>query len=207
MGMKRLWLVVAVIALAVPAAAPAKRGGGHDKSAKQCKAMRDQMGAKAFGETFKGKHAKRKLRRCEKKLRKARLRQAKRACRAERRADPAAFEQRYGTPVSESKQGKRRGHLLKRCVRERLDGKAAPSTDELKNAAKECRAAQQEDPEGFAEEYGDGSNAFAKCVVAHAQEEGEDPESADGDEGDEPEDDADEVVDEPGDEPDPDDLS
>src|SRR5215207_9197057 len=120
--MRKLTLVViaafAASALAVPAAAPAK-GGQH----KQC----------SLSQSATGKHASKQLRRCEKRLRQAQLRQAKRACRTERRADPAAFQQRYGDPA-QTKRGKRRGHVLKRCVREKLSSEAAPSTEAPKNA-------------------------------------------------------------------------
>jgi hypothetical protein len=132
--MRKLTLVViaafAASALAVPAAAPAK-GGQH----KQC----------SLSQSATGKHASKQLRRCERRLRQAQLREAKRACRTERRADPAAFQQRYGDPA-ETKRGKRRGHVLKRCVREQLSSESAPSTAALKNAAKECRADQADDP-------------------------------------------------------------
>ena len=56
--MKRLSLVVSLISLvvlAVPAAAPAK---GSKSPAKQCKALRAQMGADSFRAAFGGKQGK-----------------------------------------------------------------------------------------------------------------------------------------------------
>ena len=38
------------------------------------------------------------------------------------------------------------------------------SPESFKEAVEQCQAAQEEDPEGFAEEYGDGSDALANCV-------------------------------------------
>ena len=35
---------------------------------------------------------------------------------------------------------------------------------ELKNAAKECKAARSDDPDAFAAAWGDGKNAYGKCV-------------------------------------------
>ena len=176
--MKKLSLVV-VIALSMfmlPAAAQAK-GGEHKSPVKQCKALGKKMGAQGFA----GRKAERRLARCQRKLHKAQLRSAKRACRAEGKRGPA----------------------LKRCVKAKLAGESSPNTEELKNAAKECKALRDEDPEEFTDEYGESPNAFGKCVVDHVDDESDDPEASEGD------DDSGEVADEPdepeepGDEPDP----
>jgi len=148
--MKRLWLVVALIALVVPSAAQAKGGGEVKKAAKQhCKVLRADMGAEDFRAAFGGKHAMQRCVKSQRRLRKS----ARAACRAE---------------------GKR-GRALKRCVRAKTESGAAPES--FKNAVAECRAEQSEDPEGFAEEFGDSPNAFGKCVAEHAQDDSDDPEA------------------------------
>jgi hypothetical protein len=140
--MRRLWLVVALIALVVPSAAQAKGGGEVKKAARQhCKVLRADMGAEAFRSAFGAKHAMKRCVKSQRRLRKA----ARSACRAE---------------------GKR-GRALKRCVRAKTESEAAPES--FKNAVAECRAEQSEDPEGFAEEFGDGPNAFGKCVAEHSE--------------------------------------
>ena len=174
--MKRLWLVVALFALVIPAAAQAKGGGELKQAAtRHCKALRAEMGAEAFGAAFGGKHAKHALKRCvkaQRKVNKAARKRARAACRAD------------GV----------RGPALKRCVRERMGADTAASPESFKNAVDVCRAQQADDPEAFAEEFGDGPNAFGKCVAEAADDHADDPEGEDSADGDDP------VEDEPADE-------
>ena len=177
--MRKLSLVLALVVLAVPAAAQAKKpsGGEHKNAAKQCKAMRAEMGADAFREAFGGKGKRSAFGRCVAQQRKERRdarKWARKACRAK------------GL----------RGRAMKRCFREQLAADPAPKPADYQNAVDECRADQAEDPEGFAEEFGDGPNAFGKCV---SHEVSDDDEGEPGD--DEGDDDAGEVEDEPADEP------
>jgi hypothetical protein len=181
--MRKLWLVVALVVLAVPATASAKGSGpGPKNSAKHCKALRAEMGADAFRAAFGGKEGKRALGRCVSAQRKARRdarKRARKACRA---------------------QGLR-GKAMKRCFRQALAADPAPAPAEFDRAVEECRADQTENPEAFAEEFGDGSNAFGKCVAREANDdddEADEPESEPGEE--------DGVEDSPGDEPEPDEL-
>jgi hypothetical protein len=177
--MRKLSLVVSLVVVAVPATAPAKgSGSGHKNSAKQCKALRAQMGAEAFRSTFGGKQGKHALGRCVSTQRKAQRdarKRARKACRA---------------------QGLR-GQAMKRCFRQTLAADPAPASADYEHAVEECREDQAEDPENFAAEYGDGSNAFGKCVAEEA---------SDDDEVDEPESDDDGIEDSPADEPEPDEL-
>lgn len=151
-----------MIALVVPAAAQAKGGGevrkDVGKAAKQhCKALRAGMGVEAFRSAFAGKDGKRAMKRCvktQRKLARSARKRARSACRAE---------------------GKR-GHALKRCIADKTRAKNSASPDAFKNAAAKCQAEQAEDPEAFADEYGDGPNAFGKCVSEHADEEAGDDE-------------------------------
>lgn len=179
--MRKLSLVLTLVVFAVPAAAEAKKpsGGEHKSPAKQCKAMRAEMGGDAFREAFAGKRGKSAFGRCVSAKRKER-RDARKAARKACRAKGL------------------RGRAMKRCVRAQLVADPAPKPAEYQHAVEECRAEQAEDPEGFAEEFGDGPNAFGKCV-AHEVRDGDDegePEDGEGD------DDGGEVEDDPVDEPD-----
>jgi hypothetical protein len=149
--MRKLALVVTLVALVFPATAPARGPGGAYKSpAKECKALRAKLGSAAFQSAFGSK------RRCiatKRKARKAALRRARKACRA---------------------QGAR-GRAMKRCMRNKLASDPAPKPADYETAVDECTAKQAEDPEEFAAEYGDGPDAFGNCV---ADEAGDDDEAA-----------------------------
>ena len=105
--MKKLSLVVvALIALALPAASSAKGGGAHKSPAKHCKALRADMGTAAFQAAFGNKHGKHAMGRCvsaQAKATAAAKRRAKKSCKAD---------------------GKR-GRALKRCVRTKLAAETA----------------------------------------------------------------------------------
>src|SRR5688572_29717373 len=136
--MRKLLLVVTLVALAVPATAPAKGSGGtHKSAAKECKALRAEMGAEAFRAAFGRKSGKNALGRCVSAQRKARRdahKSARKACRAK------------GL----------RGQAMKRCFRQELAAEPAPKPADYEHAVEECRADQAEDPEDFAADYGDG---------------------------------------------------
>ena len=75
---------------------------------------------------------------------------AAKQCAAEKKADKAAFKSLYGE------------HAMRACIK----GETPESATELKNAAKECKAARSDDATAFAEARGDGKNALGKCVSA-----------------------------------------
>jgi hypothetical protein len=77
--------------------------------------------------------------------------QAAKACRAEHKADPAAFKAKYA-----NKNGKR---AFRRCVRQHVVA-----------ARKKCRAERKADPAAFKAKYANsnGKNAFRRCVRQHA---------------------------------------
>ena len=79
--------------------------------------------------------------------------QARAACKAERQADPAAFQQKYANQT-----GRR---AMRRCVRAHL-----------KQARQTCRAEREADPAKFRETYGNkkGRRAFRRCVRQHADD-------------------------------------
>lgn len=78
---------------------------------------------------------------------------AAKQCAAEKKADKAAFRAAYGK------------HAMRACIK----GETPEAKDELKNAAKECKAAKADDPDAFAATWGDGKNAYGKCVSATAK--------------------------------------
>ncbi len=81
---------------------------------------------------------------------------AAKQCAGEKKADRAAFRQRYGK------------HAMRNCIK----GTSDEAKAELKNAAKECKAERAEDPEAFRETWGtnhNGRNAFGKCVSKTAR--------------------------------------
>jgi hypothetical protein len=72
------------------------------------------------------------------------------ACKAERKADPAAFKTKYA-----NKNGKR---AFRRCV-----------TAHVRQAGQTCRAERKSDSAAFKTKYGNkkGKNAFRRCVRQH----------------------------------------
>jgi hypothetical protein len=85
---------------------------------------------------------------------------AAKLCKAEKKADKAAFKATYGPK-----------HAMRTCKK----GEKPEVKAELKNAAQECRDERSADPDGFKETYGGntpggensqggGKNAFGKCV-------------------------------------------
>jgi hypothetical protein len=115
--MRKIVLMTAVVALAVPFAgvADAKhKQAGTGQAAKACKAERESLGREAFRAKWgnaQGRHAKR---RCVR----AHVRAARKKCREERQADPTAFRQKYG-----NKKGR---HAMRRCIRAHAGEPADP---------------------------------------------------------------------------------
>jgi hypothetical protein len=118
---------------------------------KQCKVLRADMGVEAFQAAF-AKNGRRAMKRCvaaQRKAQRAAKRRAKKACRA----------------------AGKRGRALKRCVRGKLATEPPTAAPEAFTEALEvCKAARAEDPEGFAEEYGEGAEAIEACVAVQTDE-------------------------------------
>jgi hypothetical protein len=99
----------------------------------------------------------------------AELKNAAKACKAERDADPAAFRQTYGT----NENGR---NAFGKCVSKKVRAEIRKDVAAFKNAAKECRAERNADPAAFRQNYGtnhNGRNAFGKCVsskVKHSEQ-------------------------------------
>jgi hypothetical protein len=99
---------------------------------------------------------------------------ASRDCREERKADPDAFAQKYGTAKSHHK------NAFGKCVSQKAKEKEAAADKRDRelfkrehNAAKTCAEERKADPDAFAQKYGTAKshrkNAFGKCVSQHAK--------------------------------------
>jgi hypothetical protein len=78
-------------------------------------------------------------------------------CKAEKKADKAAFKATYG----------------KRAMRTCKKGEKSEIKGEIRNASQECRAEREADRDLFKETYGknkNGKNAFGKCVSSKVKE-------------------------------------
>jgi hypothetical protein len=106
--MRKLFILVAVALLALPAAAQAKPGhgpGGLGKAAHACRAER-QSDVDAFKQKYGNERGRRAFARCVRQH----LVQARQTCRTERQTDVAAFQDKYG-----NNRGRR---AFPRCVRQ-----------------------------------------------------------------------------------------
>jgi ribosomal protein S25 len=170
--MKRAWIVcVALAALAFPAVSPAAVSQTDFKNAaKFCKALRADMGATTFKQTFgTNKKKSNAYGKCVSKH--ARTvdevhSDAVKDCRAEREADPTAFTNKYGT-------GKNRKNAFGKCVSQTQTKLTSEAADAIENAAKECKTERKADPSAFASKYGTNANkrnAFGKCVSRTVRE-------------------------------------
>ena len=170
--MRKMFVVVGLVALALPVAAFADDGTGEGSSpAAACRAEQAAMGADAF-KTAYGTNADKSnaFGKCVSKKATGRSKShsnAVSACRAEQ-ADTAfadthdgkTFDQFYGT-------GKNGNNSFGKCVSSKAKTAAAKQVHATVNAAKDCRAEQQADPAAFKDHYGTNankSNAFGKCV-------------------------------------------
>lgn len=157
-----------LLAVAVAAAGNAT-SSSHAKNlaAKQCTAER-KADAVAFRATY-GEHPMRACIQGTTDEVAAELRNAAKQCKAEREADPGAFRENYGTNENGS-------NAFGKCVSKKVRAEIKEDVAEFKNAAKECRAERNGDPDAFQQAYGNnhnGRNAFGKCVsskVKHSEE-------------------------------------
>jgi hypothetical protein len=177
--MKRAWIVcVALAALAVPAVSSAAVSQtDYKNAAKFCKALRADMGAETFKQTFGTNKRKSNAHgKCVSKH--ARTldevdSDAVKNCRAEREADPVAFGNKYGT-------GKTKKNAFGKCVSQARSELKAEAADDIENAAKECKAERKADRAAFASKYGTNANkrnAFGKCVSRTVRENEQQPQS------------------------------
>jgi hypothetical protein len=166
----RKMIVMALLALAVPAAALAADDtpSATDVASAACKSERAQSGTKTFKATYASNSTSAAMAACVGKRDGAAatdLENAAKACKAERAADLAAFTTKYGT----NENGK---NAYGKCVSAKAREAAAQETQARVNAAKTCKAERTADAAAFTTKYGtnkNGKNAFGKCVSKQAK--------------------------------------
>jgi hypothetical protein len=173
---------LAILAALALTASPAFAAGGGNSSAKtsaqkQCRAERTAMGAQTFRDTYgTNKNKKNAFGKCvshrthqNTQDQNAAQKNAAKDCKAERAADPAAFQQKYGT-------GKNKKNAFGKCVSQKARAKTKQAeqgqVQAEENAAKQCKDERTADPAAFQQKYGTNknkSNAFGKCVSQKAK--------------------------------------
>jgi hypothetical protein len=179
-SMKKITVAIGLtLALALPTGAMAKpQPDQADKRAAkaECKTLRGSSDAtrEAFRTQFRNFAA------CVRKTAVEEAQQevtahknAAQECKAERQADPEAFATKYGTNANKR-------NAFGKCVSTKAKENEAEADQQdqqeataFKNAAKECAAERQADPDAFATKYGTNANkrnAFGKCVSTKARE-------------------------------------
>jgi hypothetical protein len=175
MEMRRAWIaVIAVAALALPATTYAHGDDGSQLGAKNrskaCKALRAQMGADLFRQTYgeneNGRNAHGK---CVSKYRhvlRSLIAQAISECKAAQSLRWDDHVGREGEHFGDHPQPDRAA--FRECVKQKLRELLAERRAALEQAAKSCDAERTADPVAFREKYGKGEeqrHAFFRCVV------------------------------------------
>jgi hypothetical protein len=163
--MRKLTLA-ALLALAMPAAAFADEAPSPtDLAQAACKTEKAQMGTRTFKATYAASTASGATKVCVAKRDGSAgtaLKNAAKACKAERAADPAAFTTKYGT----NKNGK---NAYGKCVSAMARGVTQQQTEARVNAAKTCKTLKAEHKTDFETAYGTKKNAFGRCVSKTAK--------------------------------------
>jgi len=177
--MKTILILMGLAAtLALPAGAGAKPSDPDKRAAiADCKTERGKTSATR--EAFKAKYHSfsscvRQATADEKAEHVTAEKNAAKACKAERAADPTAFQEKYGTNANKR-------NAFGKCVsakateeEAKLDDADEQEAEEVKNAAQECAKERTAmGGEAFAAKYGTNANkrnAFGKCVSGKARE-------------------------------------
>src|SRR3954454_7992249 len=175
--MRKLAILGALALMAAPASAAAASSTAKSDAQKQCRAERTAMGTQTFRDTYgTNKNKKNAFGKCvshrthqNEAPEKTAHSNASKECKAERKADPAAFEQKYGT-------GKNKKNAFGKCVSQKARAKTKQAEQSQvqaeENAAKQCKAERKADPAAFEQKYGTNKNkknAFGKCVSQKAK--------------------------------------
>jgi hypothetical protein len=162
----RKMTLAALLALAVPAAAFADDTPSPTGLAQAaCKSEKAQMGTRTFKATYAASTASAATTACVAKHdggAETALKNAAKACKAERAADPAGFTTKYGT----NKNGK---NAYGKCVSATARGATEQQTTARVNAANTCKKLKAQDKAAFEVAYGTKKNAFGKCVSKTAK--------------------------------------
>ena len=162
--MRRLLILAALVLVAAPVAVAA--GDPSTDAAKAaCKAEKHAMGTKLFKRTHAAKSTARAMENCIAKREPAVAEDAKNAahdCKAERKADPDAFAEKYGKNENGT-------NAYGKCVSGKAKQKTQAAAEARVNAAKTCKALKRDEPDAFEDEYDTRKNAFGKCVSETAR--------------------------------------
>jgi len=168
----RKWLLGAVVALVLPAAAAAQANtpSPTDLAVAACKTEKSEMGTKQFKLTYGAVKSMAKAKKaCLAKsgvVAETELKNAAQECKAEREAGAEAFNEQYGTNANKK-------NAFGKCVSGKAKEATEEETEDRVSAADTCKAMRTNDATGFKAAYGDKKNAFGKCVSATAKELGE----------------------------------
>ena len=166
-----LIVVLAALALAPSALANAQSVAASNAATTACKAERTQVGEATFLENYGSLGA------CKQSYRALAVGAAKnaaKACKLERAKRPAMFRSKYGV-------GKKKRNAFGRCVSKKARGAMEETVTANVDAMTACTEYRDEDPEGFADWYGEEPDALATCVADELEpdEETEDDGSVD----------------------------
>jgi len=164
-----LIVVLAALALAPSALATPQSVAAANAATTACKAERAQVGEATFLENYGSLGA------CKQSYRALAVGAAKngaKACKAERRSHPARFRSQYGV-------GKKKRNAFGRCVSRKARGAMEDSVATNVDAMTACTDYRDEDPDGFADFYGEEADALATCVADELAPDDEDDESVD----------------------------
>ena len=151
-------LCTSLLAASLAAGNTSSNSHAKNVAAKQCAAQKKANKA-AFRATY-GKHAMRNCIKGTTDEASQELKNAAKECKAAREADPQGFHEQYGTNHNGQ-------NAFGKCVSGKVKHEVNEDVAEFKNAAKECKAARDADPEGFHQQYGtnhNGRNALGKCI-------------------------------------------
>src|SRR3954454_6251092 len=175
--MRKLAILGALALMAAPASAATAGSTAKSDAQKQCRAERTAMGTQTFRDTYgTNKNKRNAFGKCvshrthqNKATEKTAHQNAAKDCKAERAADPAAFQQKYGT-------GKNKKNAFGKCVSQKARAKTKQAEQSQvqaeENAAQQCKDERAADPAAFQQKYGTNkskSNAFGKCVSQKAK--------------------------------------
>jgi hypothetical protein len=156
-----------LLALALPVAAVAAddEPSPVDLAKAACKTEKAQMGAKTFKVLYAADTASGATKACVAKRDGGAgtdVKNAAKACKAERAANPAAFASKWGTNKNDR-------NAYGKCVSATARDAVQQDTDARVNAARTCKKLKAEDKAAFEQAYGKKKNAFGKCVSKTAR--------------------------------------
>lgn len=164
--MRKLILVAALaLVLPVTAAAAPKQPTAADLARTACKTQKHGMGTNLFKKTHGAKRTSEAMKACVAKAvptAETASKNAAKACKAERDANPTAFALKYGTNKNDK-------NAYGKCVSGKAKEKTQAAAEARVNAAKTCKALKRDEPDAFEDEYGARKNAFGKCVSTTAR--------------------------------------